>query len=98
LHIFFRFSLGQIVTMLHEFLEFIKRYGVIGLAIAVIIGGKLNTLISTVVDGILMPVLTFFMPGGSWRTATVQIGQFTYCPALFSEPQSIFSSLPGLCS
>jgi large conductance mechanosensitive channel len=60
--------------MLDEFLEFIKKYGVIGLAIAVIIGGKLNTLVTSIVDGILMPILTFFIPGGAWRTATLQIG------------------------
>ena len=60
--------------MLKEFTEFLKQYGVIGLAIAVIIGGKLNALISATVDGILMPIITFFLPGGSWRTATLDLG------------------------
>ena len=26
------------------------------------------------VDNILMPIITFFIPGGSWQTATVTIG------------------------
>ncbi|HEY6191438.1 MAG TPA: MscL family protein [Bacteroidota bacterium] len=64
--------------MLKEFVEFLKEYGVIGLAIAVIIGGKLNALVSTSVDGILMPILTFFIPGGEWRKATLDVGPFHF--------------------
>ena len=64
--------------MLKEFIEFLKQYGVVGLAIAVIIGGKLNTLISSTVDGILMPFVTFFIPGGGWRTATLDVGPFHF--------------------
>ena len=60
--------------MLKQFWEFIREYGVLGLAIAVIIGGKMNALVSSVVDGILMPVITFFIPGGDWRTTTLDIG------------------------
>lgn len=57
-----------------EFIAFLKEYGVIGLAIAVIIGGKLNSLISAIVEGLLMPIITFFIPGGEWRTATLNLG------------------------
>ena len=60
--------------MRQEFIAFLKQYGVIGLAIAVIIGGKANALVSALVDGILMPVVTFFIPGGAWRTATLNVG------------------------
>src|SRR6266571_1129791 len=64
--------------MLKEFMEFLKQYGVIGLAIAVIIGGKLNALVTATVDGILMPVVTFFVPGGEWRRATCDLGPFHF--------------------
>jgi large conductance mechanosensitive channel len=64
--------------MTKEFIAFLKLYGIIGLAIAVIIGGKLNALISATVDGILMPVITFFIPGGQWRTATLDVGPFKF--------------------
>jgi len=43
--------------MLKEFLGFLKQYGVIGLAIAVIIGGKLNELVTSVVNDLLMPLV-----------------------------------------
>lgn len=60
--------------MKSEFFAFLKQYGVIGLAIAVIIGGKANALVTALVDGILMPIVTFFIPGGAWRTATLDVG------------------------
>jgi large conductance mechanosensitive channel len=60
--------------MRREFLEFLKNYGVIGLAIAVVIGGKANAVVSSLVDGILMPVITVFLPEGGWRTATLDLG------------------------
>jgi large conductance mechanosensitive channel len=43
--------------MTKEFMAFLKQYGVIGLAIAVIIGGKLNLLITSLVNDLLTPLL-----------------------------------------
>jgi large conductance mechanosensitive channel len=61
-----------------EFIAFLKTYSVIGLAIAVIIGGKANALVTSIVDGILMPIVTFFVPGGSWRQATLDVGPIRF--------------------
>lgn len=57
--------------MNREFMTFLKNYGVIGLAIAVIIGGKANALVGAVVDNLLMPIVGLVLPGGDWRTWTV---------------------------
>jgi large conductance mechanosensitive channel len=43
--------------MIKEFVAFLKQYGVIGLAIAVIIGGKLNEFIGSLVNDLLMPLV-----------------------------------------
>ena len=43
--------------MFKEFTEFLKAYGVVGLAIAVIIGGKLNLLITSLVNDLLTPLI-----------------------------------------
>ena len=43
--------------MLKEFITFLKQYGVVGLAIAVIIGGKLNLLVTSVVNDLLTPLI-----------------------------------------
>ena len=64
--------------MVQEFMQFLKEYGVIGLAIAVIIGGKANALVSATVDGLLMPFVTFFIAGGTWRTVALDIGPFHF--------------------
>lgn len=42
---------------MNPFLAFLKHYGVIGLAIAVIIGGKLNEFVSSMVNDLLMPLV-----------------------------------------
>ncbi|HTS87920.1 MAG TPA: MscL family protein [Gemmatimonadales bacterium] len=60
-----------------EFMKFLKEYGVIGLAIAVIIGGKANELVKAIVDGLLMPLVGLVLPSGQWQTWAVgpfQIG------------------------
>lgn len=43
--------------MSREFFDFLKQYGIIGLAIAVVIGGKLNEFISSLVNDLLMPLI-----------------------------------------
>jgi large conductance mechanosensitive channel len=43
--------------MIKEFTSFLKEYGIIGLAIAVIIGGKLNDLITSLVNDLVMPLI-----------------------------------------
>ncbi len=49
--------------MRQEFIAFLKQYGVIGLAIAVIICGKANTLVRALVDGIRTPIVSFYITG-----------------------------------
>jgi large conductance mechanosensitive channel len=66
--------------MRKEFMEFLRQYGIIGLALAVVIGGKVNALVAAVVDGLLMPVVTFFIPNGEWRSATLPIGPIELRP------------------
>ena len=60
-----------------EFMKFLKEYGVIGLAIGVIIGGKAGELVKSIVDGLLMPIIGLVLPSGDWQKLTVgpfQIG------------------------
>lgn len=57
-----------------EFTEFLNKYGVVGLAIGFIIGGASKDLVNALVGDILMPVITFFIPGGAWREATLAVG------------------------
>lgn len=60
--------------MLSEFFEFLKEYNVVALAIAFIMGAASTSMIKSLVDNIIMPIITAFMPGGAWRTATLALG------------------------
>ncbi|OGJ20430.1 mechanosensitive ion channel protein MscL [Candidatus Pacearchaeota archaeon RBG_13_36_9] len=60
--------------IISEFKEFLKEYKVIGLAVALIIGLASVALINSVVNNLIMPVITPFIPGGAWQTATFSIG------------------------
>lgn len=59
--------------MAKEFMAFLKNYGVIGLAIAVVIGGKVNGVVTALVDGIIMPLVGLATPGGNWRELGIQL-------------------------
>lgn len=68
--------------MIKEFVGFLKQYGVIGLAIAVIIGGKANELVSSVVNDLLMPLL--FQP--ALKAANVEdIRKLSYNGILYGK-------------
>lgn len=54
-----------------EFKAFLKEYGVIGLALGVIIGSKAGELVTAIVDGLLMPIVGMLMPGGEWEKLAV---------------------------
>lgn len=60
--------------MLGEFKEFLKEYKIVGLAIAFIMGVAATALINSLVNNVIMPIITPFIPGGAWQTATFNIG------------------------
>lgn len=48
---------SEMKKSVQEFIAFLKNYGVIGLAIAVVIGGKLNEFVSSLVNDLFMPLV-----------------------------------------
>ncbi|HLP79078.1 MAG TPA: MscL family protein [Acidobacteriota bacterium] len=60
--------------VIKEFKEFLNEYKVVGLAIAFIMGVAATTLIQSLVNNIVMPIITPFIPGGAWQTATWTLG------------------------
>ena len=68
--------------MIGQFTNFLKQYGVIGMAIGVIIGGKLNEFVSSVVNDLLMPLV--FQP--ALRAANVEdIRKLSYGGILYGK-------------
>lgn len=70
---------------LGEFRAFLDNYGVIGLAIAFIIGAALTNLVQAVVKDILMPLINplFAVFGSDWRTSQAYVG--TVGPFLWGD-------------
>jgi len=60
--------------MLKEFKEFLLTQNVVALAIAVVVGTALNTLVKALVDDFIMPVIVAIGPGGDWQKATWDVG------------------------
>ena len=62
------------MQVLKEFKDFLNEYKVVGLAVGLIIGLASTTLIKAIVDSLIMPIITPFIPNGAWQTATFSIG------------------------
>src|SRR4030095_14680884 len=58
----------------NEFKDFLTEYKVMGLAIAFIIGAAATTLVQALVNDVIMPLITPFVPGGQWQTAVFPLG------------------------
>lgn len=57
-----------------EFKDFLTEYKVMGLAIAFIMGAAITTLVQSLVNNVIMPVVGVLIPGGTWETATFALG------------------------
>jgi len=60
-----------------EFMDFIGKAGVLGLAVGFIMGTYIGKVVSALVQDIIMPVPGALIPGGDWRKAifSLSIGQ-----------------------
>ena len=56
-----------------EFMDFLSKYKVMGLAVAFILGIYLGALIKSLVDGLIMPLVGLVLPNGDWQNATVWV-------------------------
>lgn len=68
------------MSLITEFKEFIARGNVVDLATAVVIGGAFGSIVTSLVDGILMPLVGYFTAGVS-----VSELQYLLTPATINE-------------
>ncbi len=64
----------------NEFLDFISKYKVMGMAVAFILGLYLGTLVQALVNDLIMPIITLILPGIEWEHLVLgpfRIGHFT---------------------
>jgi large conductance mechanosensitive channel len=60
-------------TLAQEFFDFLKVFGIIGLAIAFVIGQAASRLVTAFVNDIIDPIIGFFLPAGSLDTLTFKV-------------------------
>ena len=60
--------------LMAEFMEFVSKYKVLGMAVAFIIGLYLGTLIQALVNDLIMPIIQIAMPGTAWEA--IELGPF----------------------
>jgi large conductance mechanosensitive channel len=60
--------------LVQEFMDFLMKYQVIGLAVAFIIGAAATKMVTACVADIIMPVIAVLIPGGDWRNSVLQLG------------------------
>lgn len=65
-------------SFMQEFMDFLNKYGVIGLAIAFVMGAAVTKLVAALVADLIMPIVGALIPGGDWRTATLDIGNIKF--------------------
>ncbi len=58
-----------------EFLAFVQRYQVLGLAIGIVIGAATNNVVTALVDGIINPFIGLFLPAGSLTETVLLFGK-----------------------
>jgi len=60
--------------MLKGFSDFLKEYKILSLAIAFIMGVATNTVVQSLVNNVIMPIIQPLIPSGNWEDAAFSIG------------------------
>ena len=60
-------------TLAQEFFDFLKTFGIIGLAIAFVLGQAASKLVTAFVNDIIDPMIGYFLPAGSLETMSVKV-------------------------
>jgi len=68
-----------------EFMDFLKKYQVIGLAVAFVIGTAASTLVTALVKDAIMPIIAVIVPNGDWQTMVLQVGPIKFMPGDFAS-------------
>jgi len=61
--------------MIRGFKEFLLKNNVLALAVAVIVGGAVGKVVSSLAADIIMPLISTVLPSGEWRAAKLVISK-----------------------
>jgi large conductance mechanosensitive channel len=63
------------IKITQEFLKFIESYGIMGVAIGIVMGQAVAKVITVIVEALIMPLLEVMLPGNKWQEAIFHIGR-----------------------
>ena len=81
--------------MLNEFKAFIARGNVLDLAVAVIIGGAFGTIVTSLTDDVIMPVISAIFGGVDFTSHFIQLGA---TPADYARRRSLWRAMANACN
>ena len=64
--------------MWKDFKAFLLKANVVGLALAVIVGGAAGALVKAMTDDFIMPIIGAVTPDGDWRKWTLDVGAIKF--------------------
>ena len=70
------------LSLMAQFKAFLMETNAMALAIAVVIGGAVSKLVTSLTDGLIMPIVSLVLPGGDWRSLklVLKAGEVSACP------------------
>jgi large conductance mechanosensitive channel len=60
--------------MWHEFKAFLLKQNLLALALAVVVGTATNSVVQSIVNGFIMPIVGLVTPGEGWRQFKIPLG------------------------
>lgn len=82
--------------MIAEFRGFLTKTNALALAVGVIIGAAVSSVVSGLASDILMPVIGLFLPGGGWREARYVLRTTTDAAGKTTESAILYGHFLGL--
>lgn len=81
--------------MIGEFRGFFTKTNALALAIGVIIGAAVSSIVSALAADILMPVIGLLLPGGDWRQAKLVLRSVTDAAGKTTESAILYGHFLG---
>jgi len=78
-----------------EFRGFLTKTNALALAVGVIIGAAVASIVSAVSSDLLMPIIGLFLPGGNWREAKVVLATTTNASGKITENAILYGHFLG---
>lgn len=82
--------------MVKEFRGFLTKTNALALAVGVIIGGAVSSLVAAVNADVLMPIIGLVLPGGDWREAKLVLRTSTDAAGVVTESAILYGHLAGM--